>query len=490
MDLPIVLHKDALLPLHKQLTDALRTAITSGRLAPKQPLPSSRELAESLAVARRTIIRSYNDLISQGYVETKSGGGTFVSAAPPVDSIAQHIQPDAKCINGDALSDFTQQVLRKEGTVDFANFFRLNFCAPPSDMLPAKQWRQSLSKYLAGNESEQLDYVVDIFGYRPLREQICRFLRHSKALQCTADQVIAFSDTFTGLDLIARAFINAGDTVVVEEPGYSYARQLFKAYGANVISVPIDENGLIVDELLKIEERCKLILVTPSHQDPTGAIMPLERRKALLKWAKENCDFVVEDGFDSDYTYSTPPLPSLHALDQSGRVLYLYSFWKILYPLEATGYLVVPPSLIEAFERTKQHVNRFFSIIEQSALADFIAEGHLERHWHKTRAIYKKRRQALIFALKQMFLNRVHFFSEGGGLHLTVRFDVPLSTDDIVACADDSDLPMMSTRSYYANEPVEREFLIPFCMIPEEKAYELVCKFSELTQLKAGCLRV
>lgn len=489
MDLPIVLHKDSLLPLHKQLTDALRTAISSGRLLPKQPLPSTRELAESLAVARRTVIRSYNDLISQGYVETKSGGGTFVSGSPPIETVSHSAPVPAKYLDGDALSQFTQQVLKKESSVDFANFFRLNFCAAPADLLPTKQWRQSLSKYLNATESEQLDYVVDIFGYRPLREQISRFLRHSKALQCTADQVIAFSDTFTGLDLIARAFINPGDTVVVEDPGYSYARQLFKAYGANVIPVPIDEDGLIVDELHKINKRCKLIVVTPSHQDPTGAVMPLERRKALLAWANENCDFVIEDGFDSDYTYSAPPLPSLHALDTSGRVLYIYSFWKILYPLEATGYLVVPEALIPAFEGTKQHVNRFFSTIEQSALADFIAEGHLERHWHKTRQIYKKRRQAVIFALKQMFLNRVHFFSEGAGLHLTVRLHLPLTTDEIISCADDSSLPMMSTRSYYADQPVEREFLIPFCMIPEEKAAELVAKFCELTQIKAGLVR-
>jgi GntR family transcriptional regulator/MocR family aminotransferase len=480
MDLPIIVNKSHVVPLHRQLTKALRDAIRNGSIAPKQTLPSSRELAQSLAISRRTVVRSYNDLISQGYLETTFGGGTFVHRSPPVEDVEPKEQEQTEEVDERYLSQFTANLLRSETEMlDFGQFARLNYCAAPADLLPTKQWRQALSKYLTVTDTDELDYVVDIFGYRPLREEICRYLRRSKALNCDADQMIAFSDTFTCLDLIARTLINPGDLVVVENPGYIYARQLFEAYGAKIIPVTVDENGLVVSELAKISGRVKLIHVTPSHQDPTGVVMPVERRHALLAWANEHCDFIIEDGFDSDYFYSSAPLPSLHGLNQGAKVLYIYSFWKILYPLVAAGYLVVPTHLLDAFGQTKQHVNRFFNNIEQHALADFISEGHLERHWHKTRAIYKKRRQALMFALRQAFRDKVSFFGEGAGLHLTIRLDLPTPTEELADCAESVGLPLVSTATYFVRDPVAREYLIPFCSIPEERAMDLVVKFAD-----------
>jgi GntR family transcriptional regulator/MocR family aminotransferase len=248
------------------------------------------------------------------------------------------------------------------------------------------------------------------------------------------------------------------------------------------LPIPVDENGLRVDELKKHGKHCKLLYVTPSHQDPTGAIMSLERRRELLAWAKTNCDFIVEDAFDSDYFFSSAPLPPLHAMDDSGRVLYLYSFWKMLFPLTATGYLVVPPELVDLFNLTKQHVNRFFSTLEQRSLAEFIDEGHLERHWKSTRSIYKKRRQALIFALKMAFLDNISFFGEGAGLHITVRFNLTQTTDEILTAAQDAGLPMMPTTNHYAKDPHPREFLIPFSVIPEESSGDLVNQFAALIE--------
>jgi len=487
MDLPIVISKDLLVPLHRQLTDAVRDAITSGRLAAKQALPSTRELAESLSISRRTVVRSYNDLTSQGYLETTFGGGTFVSRNPPIDCAPEAFQPAPTPIDNRCLSDFTKHILRSNNEmVDFGNFEPLNFCAGPADLLPIKQWRQVLSKYLAGGDVGQLDYVVDIAGFRELREQLCQYLRRSKALRCDTEQILAFADTFSCLDLTATTLINPGDSVVVENPGYIYARQLFEAHGAKVHALPVDEDGLIVEQLYNIREHCKLMLVTPSHHDPTGAVMSLPRRHSLLNWANDNCDFIVEDGFDSDYFYSSAPLPSLHGLDQSGKVIYIHNFWKLLYPLTAMGYLVIPHNFVDAFVQTKQHVNRFFSAAEQRVLADFIREGHLERHWHKTRAIYKRRRQAVMFALRQAFRNKVDFFGEGAGLHITVRFDLPLSMEQLSASADAASFPMVSTMDYYARDPVECEFLVPFCVIPEERAAELVALFAEHLNAKVA----
>ncbi len=244
---------------------------------------------------------------------------------------------------------------------DFRNFEPLNFCAGPADLLPIKQWRQRFYQSIWSAGMSAIDYVVDIAGFRELREQLCQYLRRSKALRCDTEQILAFADTFSRLDLTATTLSILVIGVVVENPGYIVRLQLFEAHGAKVHALPVDEDGLIVEQLYNIKEHCKLMLVTPSHHDPTGAVMSLPRRHALLNWANDNCDFVVEDGFDSDYFYSSAPLPSLHGLDQSGKVIYIHNFWKLLYPLTAMGYLVIPHNFVDAFVQTKQHVNRFFS---------------------------------------------------------------------------------------------------------------------------------
>lgn len=378
-----------------------------------------------------------------------------------------------------SLSRFAQALLNNaDEAVDFAEFSELNFGAPPGEFLPIKYWKQSMAKQCALNE--EIRYVIEIFGDRLLREEVCRFLGRSKGLACSTEQLIVFSDTQTTLDVIARTLIDPGDMVVVENPSYCYARDLFAAYGAEVHAIRTDESGLVVDELFELDERCKFIYVNPSHLDTTGAVMPLERRKSLLSWARTHCDFIVEDGFDSDYFYAGAPLPALYTLDQTGRVLYMYNFWKLLFPLTAMGFLLVPPQLITVFLQTKQHLNRFFSAIEQQGLTDFIADGHLERHWQRTRTIYKKRRQAIIFALKTVFRDHVRIFGEGGGLHITAHIESHLSDDEIQACADAAELPVMSTRVNYAHDPVPHQFMIPFCLVPEDAASYRVARFHEL----------
>jgi GntR family transcriptional regulator/MocR family aminotransferase len=184
------------------------------------------------------------------------------------------------------------------------------------------------------------------------------------------EQLIVFSDTQITLDLIARTFIEPGDLVVVENPGYTYARELFEAYGAETHAVRVDENGLVVEELEALKRRCKFVYTTPAHNDTTGAVMSMARRKALLAWARENCDYIVEDAFDSDYFYANAPLPTLPTLDERGKTLYMYNFWKLLFPLTAIGFLIVPLELVPTFTQTKQHLNRYFSAIEQQGLTD------------------------------------------------------------------------------------------------------------------------
>ncbi len=467
--------------MHKQLTKALKDAIQSGRLAPGQSLPSSRELAQSLGISRDTIVRSYDDLSSQGFIQMKTTRGTFVSPNPPTNVSSPTVQVVKESPLLPVLSAFANRVValsgRSPGCADIAE---LNHGAAPADVLPFAIWRQMLNRRCAAADVNNLEFAEEeIFGYRPLRQQISRFLNHAKGLSSTPSNVIVFSDSQSHLDLVARMTINPGDLVVCENPGYTGARELFQAYGARIHTVPVDEHGMMIAPLNQLEERCKLLYVTPSHQDPTGAVMPLARRLELLAWAENNCDFIIEDGFDSDYFYGMVPPPALQSLTSSVRVFYIYSFWKTLFPLVSTGCLVLPPELVDSFYRAKLYLQRNFSLLEHQALTDYLAEGHLERHIHKTRNLYNRRKQALTVALKRAFQKQIFFLGDSAGLHFAVRFALPLAAEDLLACATEAGLFMATTSNHYASDAVDMEFLINFASIDASQADNIVAKFAE-----------
>ena len=481
LDLPLMLEPGSTMSMHKQLTMALKDAIQSGRLAPGQMLPSSRELAQSLGISRDTIVRSYEDLSSQGFIQMKTARGTFVSLNPPVkiDSANEQIAPESPI--QPVLSAFANRLLELSGcSPGCADIVELNHGAAPADILPVAIWRQLLSRRCAAADAHNFEYAEDeIFGYRPLRQQVSRFLNHAKGLSSTPDNVIVFSDSQSHLDLVARMTINPGDLVVCENPGYTGARELFEAYGARVHTVPVDEQGMMVAPLNQLEERCKLLYVTPSHHDPTGAVMPLARRLELLSWAESNCDFIVEDGFDSDYFYGSVPPPAIQSLTSTVRVFYIYSFWKTLFPLVTTGCLVIPPELVGSFNKAKLYLQRNFSLLEHQALTDFLAEGHLERHIRKTRAIYNKRKQALTVALKRVFQKQIFFLGDSAGLHFTVRFALPVSGENMLRCAAEAGLLMATSRNQYAHDAVDLEFLVNFASIDASHADDIVAKFAQ-----------
>lgn len=426
-------------------------------------------------------MRSYEDLSSQGFVEIKMARGTLVSSNPPIDATTA----GKICLNSSrssiALSSIAERLMSTDHAgAASADLRALNYGAAPLAMLPTKIWRRLLSRRCAAADSVTFAPAPEeIFGHRALREQICRYLGQAKALKCSPEEVIVFSDSQSNLDLIARMTINPGDLVAVEDPGYGGARELFQAYGARIYCVPVDGHGLVLEQLYQLEERCKLLYVTPSHQDPTGAVMPLSRRKELLSWAEKHCDFVVEDAFDSDYFYGTNPLPALQGLGSKAKVFYVHSFWKTLFPLVTTGCLVVPPDLVTPFKRAKLCLQRNFSLLEHLALTDFLAEGHMERHILRTRNLYKKRRQALIFALKTVFQSQVAFSQESAGLHMLVCFSLPVAEPTLLALAAEAGLAMVSTSKYYAQSPVALEFLIDFASLDESQTGEIVGRFAK-----------
>jgi GntR family transcriptional regulator/MocR family aminotransferase len=311
-----------------------------------------------------------------------------------------------------------------------------------------------------------LDYANSL-GYRPLREAIARYLVQSRAVQCSADQILIVAGSQQALDLVTRILIDRGDQIALENPGYLGARQIFLAQGATLYPLPVDSSGVVVEALWKRLPEIKLVYVTPSHQFPTGAVLSLSRRLDLLAWAELAGALIVEDDYDSEYRYGGRPIPALQGLDHRGLVLYIGTFSKVLFPSLRIGYLVVPPKLIEVFARAKWLSDRQSPLLEQYVLTDFINEGYLERHIRRMRSLYNQRRQKLVQALIDYFGERVTILGENAGMHLMVRLSTPLSDKAVISRAAAMGVGLVSARRYYLENECSGEFILGYADLRE-----------------------
>lgn len=483
MDFPIVLDPKSATPLFIQLSNSLKERIITGSLLPGAQLPPSRELADSLGVARGTVVKAYDDLIAQGYLESLTGSSTFVSRRGMIERNAQkeierlRKAPAPSVEKG--LSSEARHLMSMSLSEGIAgNQEELNFGAPPSGMLPLAQWKEAVVKQCRLHQPHHFHCAPETLGHYRLRVEVASYLTRSKGLNCQPEQVIVFPGSQQALSYVARILIDSGDTVVVENPGYGLARDHFKERGANVVAVDIDRDGIRVSEMEALAERVKLAYVTPSFHDPTGTIMSMDRRTALLSWASSNDAYLVEDAWDSDYVYVNPPLPSLQGLDKEHRVIYLYSFWKVLYPLTTVGCAVVPPHLVPVFDRVKFMTERQFPVLEHHALSEFLRDGGLVKHERKTKPVYEKRRKALTEALFSEFKTDIEVPRQSAGLHLCVRFVPRLLAKGLVEAARRAGFPMMSTAPYYAGPAREGEYLVPFAGVPVEVIEERVASLA------------
>jgi GntR family transcriptional regulator/MocR family aminotransferase len=385
-------------PLHRQVYAQLRAAILTGRLVSGQRVRATRGLAEQLGLARNTVARAYDDLLSEGYLEGRVGAGTFVSAAlaapaaRDADSIATWTPP---------LSPWASRALEGGAptSVDPATSGPFDFRpgTPDWDTFPRQIWWRLLGRRLRAGE---LGRYPDPAGYPPLREAIARHLAASRAVICQPEQVVIVNGTQQAIDLLARLLVSPGDRVVVEEPGYPEARRVMAAYGASIERVAVDDRGLRAEDL-PLAGGGRLVYVTPSHQFPSGVTLSLDRRLRLLEWARQHGALVIEDDYDSEFRYAGRPVESLQGLDRAGQVIYLGTFSSVLFPPLRVGYVVLPKGLVSAFVAAKWLADRGTGSLEQQALADFLNEGHFSRHLRRMRRLGRARRDALLEALRR-----------------------------------------------------------------------------------------
>ncbi len=408
-------------PIYQQVYDHLRVAILAGRLETGMKLPSTRILAAELGISRNTVLNAYDQLMAEGYIESVEGKGTFVTRVLP----EQHLMtvPRAKLHKREPerpalrLSQRAKDVLATPvlsyGEHEHPTYaFRTGL--PSMDAFPYELW----AKYVA-REAHRLHPASlmsqDVLGYPPLREAIANHVTLARQVRCTPQQVIVVSGAQGALDLAARVLLDPGDKVWVEDPGYPGAIGALVAAEAQIVPIPVDDNGLMVEVGIERAPDARLAYLTPSHQFPLGVSLSLSRRLALLSWATKAGSYLLEDDYDSEYRFAGRPLASLQGLDDNDRTLYIGTFSKVLFPSLRLGYVVVPEILVEAFAAMRHYVDGNAASLEQRALAAFMADGHFVRHIRRMRVLYAERRNLLLEAAQNLPLKIV---APETGMHL------------------------------------------------------------------------
>ena len=437
------------LELHRQL----RSAILDGRLPAEAPLPATRQVAAALGIARNTVATAYDLLIAEGYALPRKGAKAVV--ADIASRRPAKPQPLA--------TDFADPRLNRAWRAPFfgptappdlpASSFRVG--VPEHRHFPHATWRRLYAQSLRAWSKSNFGYPPSE-GIPELREAIAQHVAFARAVACTRDDVIVTSGAQQAFDLLARLLVTPGQTrVAVEEPGYPPLRAAFIAAGAQLLPMPVDDEGLCVDAL---PDDVRVISVTPSHQSPTGAALSLRRRAALLDFARRHDAVIIEDDYDGEFRFGARPLDALQTLDRDALVFYVGTFSKSLFPALRKGFIVAPPWARTALIAVKRCADSHCDTITQSALAAFIRDGHLARHVRRMRPIYAARRQALLDGLRSELDGWLEPIPSEAGLHLAARIREPELAATIIAKAR-RHAPGVQSIAEYSLTPPQRPAL-------------------------------
>jgi len=464
-------------PLFRQVYRHLRQTILEGTLRAGDKLPSTRDLAEQLGISRTVVLLAYEQLLAEGFVAGRGGSGTYVSAdltPRPKDASTKSADVRfsrfgsfaAAVSSGLAFPEPRSPVLR----YDFA------YGRSDIDCFPFELWRRMLLRCARASPVRELDYG-SAAGSDTLREAICTHLRRSRAVVCDPSQVIVVSGSQQALDLLTRVLIERGDRVAIEDPAYQGARELLRAAGARLLPVEVDRDGLNPETL---PEKARLAFVTPSHQFPTGAILPLARRQALLDWACRRNALIVEDDYDGEFRYQGKPLESLQGLDTEGRVIYIGTFSRTVFSALRIGYLIVPKALLRAFTSAKWLCDRHTATLEQETLAQFIATGAYERHLRRVRRRNAANRDVLLDSIRKHLGTRVEVTGDGAGAHIVIWPNSNVSEDSAIAAAATRGVGIYGLARYFAKRPSRPGIMLGYARMQEADIREGVRRLREI----------
>ena len=458
-------------PLYRQIYSTMREAILSGKLERGLRLPSSRTLATELGISRNTIINAFEQLDSEGFLESKPGSGTYVALelsrairkphASRRSSEASMLPTVKLSRQGKAMMRAKTPMARAGAPIAFSPGI------PALDEFPLQRWNRCVGRANLRLDAAALNYGPTE-GFIGLRNALSSYLATARGVRCSPEQILLVSGVQQGLDLIARLLIDPGDPVWLEDPGHPGARGVFIASQARIVPVPVDDEGLDVDAGIARAKNASVAYVTPSHQSPGGAIMSIGRRMQLLQWAQRNNSWIVEDDYDSEFRYQGRPLAALQGLVEGARVLYLGTFSKVLAPGLRLAYLVVPEELIDVFSTGRRLLDTHTTFPLQLAMAEFIDKGYLSTHIRRMRQIYRERQAVLLEQVDRHLSQWVAMSPSPSGMHLVGYFD---GIDDrelsSAAAARGVNVPALS--EYYLDDPKRSGLIFGYACAPPEK---------------------
>jgi GntR family transcriptional regulator/MocR family aminotransferase len=448
----IAVHRESARPLHRQIYDSFRAMILERRLQPGQQIPSSRTLAEELGISRIPVLSAYGQLLAEGYVESRAGAGTFITASLP-DEFVSAAAPLAESQASRPMVTEDEPWFRGSGAFSVGQL--------AYDHFPFRAWSDLVTRHARRVRTSSMNYS-DAMGLKAFREVIADYLRTARAVQCEASQIMIVNGSQHALSLSAHVLLERESAVWIEEPGYEFLRAALTLSGCRMIPVPVDSEGLDVTAGIALGANARAAYVTPSHQYPLGVTMSAARRLQLLEWAQKSGAWIVEDDYDSEYRYESMPIASLQGLDRGSRVIYIGTFSKTLFPSLRLGYMVIPAGLVDRFAAVRKATDLCPPHLYQAALADFMHEGHFARHIRKTRLLYAGRRSALVEALRNEFGGEIEILGAAAGMHLVVTLPPGFSDREIALRAAEEGLRLWPLSTSYAGAEVRQGFILGF----------------------------
>ena len=481
-------------PLHRRLYAQLRRSILEGQLRPGDRLPASRTLARELGLSRTTVTRAFEQLIDEGYADARRGSGTHVSSTLFAGAMNTRVT-DLSSAAPPQLSSLAQRITELRRTESPVNPFYHRLpgvfspASPALDAFPHALWGRSLQAAWRSLGADDLNYQAALStGYGPLKVALARYSQQARGVRCTPEQIIVTSGTQEALSVVTQLLLEPGDAVWTEDPGHKGAHLTFQAAAARVVPVRVDAGGLDVEAGIRRAPDARMAYVTPSHQHPLGVTMSLGRRVELLRWAERSGAWLIEDDYDSEFRYCGHPLESLQGLDRAGRVIYLMTFSKTLFPALRLGYMVVPQPLLEVVTALLETTQRSLGLVEQVALHHFIEAGHFARHIRKMRALYAERQNVLVEGLGRDLCGLLSYKPSDAGLHLVAKLLRPppmtgtLPADQIVSqrlLGRGVGAPALSS---FCLEADAQGLLLGFTGVAEETAHALAVTKEVLSQ--------
>ena len=487
-------------PLHQQIYDAYRTAIVEGSLRPGQRIPSTRVLAAELGVSRFPVLNGYDQLLAEGYFESRVGAGTVVSSSLP-DQFTSSAPANAARLPAtrSAPRPGRRPVAHRCSLLPHREIAQLPQFLSASpwlrglgafavgqvafDQFPLQVWSRLVARHCRNMKAKSFHYG-DQMGLKTLRETIASYLRTARSLRCEADQIMIVSGSQQALELSARVLFDPASRVWVEEPGYHLAWAVFAMNGCHLVPVLVDEEGLDVAEGIKRYRKARAAFVTPSHQFPLGVTMSASRRFQLLEWAQNTGSWIIEDDYDSEYRYESSPIASLQGIDANARVIYIGTFSKVLFPSLRLGYVVIPPDLVDAFLAIRRAMDLGPPSLYQEVLADFIGEGHFGRHIRRMRVLYHERRGALAASVGKELGSMVEVVGSEAGMHLTVNLQNGAGDVRIAERASNQNLWIWPLSLQYLGEESRHGFILGFGSTAIEEIPRAVRKLRNLLEAK------